>query len=70
MPLLGGFAAAKEIQRLLPGIPILFFTMNGGDQFVLEAKKAGVQGFVTKDRASAALVSAVKALLRNDTFFP
>jgi YesN/AraC family two-component response regulator len=26
MPVLGGFAAAVEIKRLLPGVPILFFT--------------------------------------------
>jgi DNA-binding NarL/FixJ family response regulator len=54
MPVLGGFAAAKEIQRLLPQIPILFFTMHLGEQFVSEARKAGVQGFVAKDRAGEA----------------
>src|SRR5579863_7096525 len=33
MPVLGGFGAALEIQRLLPGTPILFFTMHTGEQF-------------------------------------
>jgi DNA-binding NarL/FixJ family response regulator len=69
MPVLGGFAAAKEIQRLLPQVPILFFTMHGGDQFALEAQKAGVQGFVTKDRAGEALIDAVNTLLNKGTFF-
>jgi two-component system response regulator NreC len=69
MPVLGGFGAATEIHRLLPGIPILFFTMHTGDQIVLEARKAGVQGFVTKDRAGEVLVDAVNALLRNETYF-
>jgi DNA-binding NarL/FixJ family response regulator len=69
MPVLGGFGAAKEIQRLLPGTPILFFTMHTGEQIVLEARKAGVQGFVAKDRASEVLVDAVNALLRNETYF-
>jgi DNA-binding NarL/FixJ family response regulator len=69
MPVLGGFGAAKEIQRLLPQIPILFFTMHTGEQFVLEARKAGVQGFVAKDHAGAALVKAVEAVLRKETFF-
>ena len=69
MPVLGGFAAAKEIQRLLPGLPILFLTMHGGDPFALEARRAGVQGFVTKDRAGEALVEAVKTLLNKGTFF-
>jgi two-component system response regulator NreC len=69
MPVLGGFAAAKELQRLRPQTPILFLTMNAGEAFVSEARKAGVQGFVTKDRAGEVLVDAVKALLRNETYF-
>lgn len=69
MPVLGGFAAAKEIQRQLPEIPILFFTMHIGEQFVTEAKKARVQGFVAKDRAGDDLIRAVEALLRKETFF-
>jgi DNA-binding NarL/FixJ family response regulator len=69
MPVLGGFAAAKEIQRLMPQVPVLFLTMHGGEQFASEARKAGVQGFVTKDRAGEALVEAVKTLLNKGTFF-
>jgi two-component system, NarL family, response regulator NreC len=70
MPVLGGFAAAKEIQRLLPQVPILFFTMHGGDPFASEARRAGVQGFVTKDRAGEALIEAVTTVLNKGTFFP
>jgi DNA-binding NarL/FixJ family response regulator len=69
MPVLGGFAAAVEIKRLLPGIPILFFTMNNGSKFVEEAKKAGVQGFVAKEKAGQVLLAAVDALMRNEQFF-
>ena len=69
MPALGGFGAAKEIRRLLPETPIVFFTMHAGEQFVSEAKKAGVQGFVAKDRAGDTLVKAVEAVLRKETFF-
>ena len=69
MPVLGGFGAAREIQRLLPEIPILFFTMNAGEQFTSEARKAGVQGFVSKDRAGEDLIRAVETMLRKGTFF-
>ena len=48
MPLVSGFGAAKELRLLTPETPILFFTMHTGEQFVLEARKAGVQGFVAK----------------------
>ena len=69
MPVLGGFAAAQELKRLMPELPILFFTMNESAQFVIEAKKLGVQAFVSKDRAGAVLLAAVDALLRKETYF-
>ncbi len=70
MPVLGGLGAAKEIRRLLPGVAILFFSMHDRGQFVEEAKRAGVHGFVAKDRAGETLVTAVEALLGGRTFFP
>jgi DNA-binding NarL/FixJ family response regulator len=70
MPVLGGFGAAKEIRRLLPEVAILFFSMHDSGQFVEEAKRVGVHGFVAKDRAGKTLVMAVEALLGGRTFFP
>jgi DNA-binding NarL/FixJ family response regulator len=69
MTVLDGFAAAKEIQRLMPRTLISFLTIHGGEQFASEARNAGVQGFVTKDRAGEVLVDGVKALLRNESYF-
>jgi DNA-binding NarL/FixJ family response regulator len=70
MPVMNGFAAAQELKKLLPHIPILFLTMHGGDSFVSEARRTGVRGFVTKDHVGEVLVDAVKALLNGETFFP
>ena len=36
MPIVSGFGAAKEIQRLMPQVPILFLAMHGGEQFLLK----------------------------------
>jgi DNA-binding NarL/FixJ family response regulator len=44
--------------------------MNDGAKFVEEAKKAGVQGFVAKEKAGQVLLEAVDALVRNEQFFP
>src|ERR1700689_902897 len=70
LPIMTGFAAAEELRRLFPHIPVLFFTMHAGPSFISEAQKAGVQGFVAKDRAADALVDAVKTVLRGETYFP
>jgi DNA-binding NarL/FixJ family response regulator len=64
-----GFTAAVEMQRMFPHVPILFFTMHSGSQFVAQARKAGVQGFVAKDRARESLIAAAQAAMRHETRF-
>jgi len=71
MPVMGGFAAALELRRLLPEIPILFYSMHQGAQLIKEAKQAGARGFVSKGRISEALLEAVdEVAIRKGTFFP
>jgi len=70
MPVMGGFAAAIELRRLLPDTPVLFYSMHQGEHLVNEAKRIGVHGFVSKSDISEALLQAIDALLDNKTFFP
>ena len=71
MPVMGGFAAAKELRLLLPEIPFLFYSMHDGTQLIKEAKQAGARGFVSKSRISDTLLDALDAVIvRNGTFFP
>jgi DNA-binding NarL/FixJ family response regulator len=71
MPVMGGFAAAAELRRRLPDVPILFYSIHDGAYLVAEAKRLGVQGFVSKSRISETLLEAIDALVvRKTTFFP
>lgn len=70
MPVLSGFEAAREIRRILPHLPILILSMHESNQLIEEAKKIGVQGYVTKTQVGGTLLQAVDALLRKETFFP
>jgi DNA-binding NarL/FixJ family response regulator len=71
MPVMGGYAAAQELRRLAPKIPILFFSIHEGTQLVKEVKAAGARGFLHKSKASVLLLEAVYELvLRRGTFFP
>jgi DNA-binding NarL/FixJ family response regulator len=70
MPVLSGFDAAREIRKTLPHVPILILSMHESNQLVEEAKKIGVQGFVTKTQVGSTLLLGVDTLLRNQTFFP
>jgi DNA-binding NarL/FixJ family response regulator len=70
MPVLSGFEAAREIRKTLPNVPILILSMHESNQLIGEAKKLGVQGYVTKTQVGSTLLEAVDKLLRQGTFFP
>ena len=70
MPVLSGFEAAREIRKTLPNVPILILSMHESNQLIGEAKKIGVQGYVTKTQVGSTLLDAVDKLLRHETFFP
>ena len=70
MPMLSGFEAAREIRKVLPHVPIVILSMHESSQLVDEAKKIGVQGYVTKTQVGGTLLQAVDAVLRKETFFP
>ena len=70
MPVLNGLDAARVIRLTLPDLPILLFTMHEGKHIIEDAQKIGIEGFVCKSEASATLLAAVDAVLRNEPFFP
>jgi DNA-binding NarL/FixJ family response regulator len=69
LPLVDGFAVAKEIKRHEPDIPILFFSIHDTNEILEEAKLVG-NGFILKDKIVEMLPSAIEALLHEQTFFP
>src|SRR5215469_14875906 len=71
MPVMGGFEAVRELRKVLPDIPILFYSMHESDQLIKEIRRVGVQGFVSKSDISKALAEAVNTLVvQKATFFP
>ena len=69
MPVLDGFAAARQIRKKLPEVAIVILSSNADRQFIEEAKKIGVRAYVPKNEAAVALVKAIEAAIRNEDFF-
>ncbi|MET7622741.1 response regulator transcription factor [Streptomyces sp. NPDC005408] len=69
MPGQDGIAATREIRHSRPHIKILAFTSHTGLPHLRAAVRAGVHGFVLKDRESDDLVRAVEALARGEAHF-
>ena len=69
MPELNGFEVAQRINRSSPQTPILMVTLHMSSQLSSEARKAGIRGTCAKTDIGA-VVEAVSALLRQETYFP
>ena len=70
MPVLSGFEAAREIKKSMPHVAILILSMHESLQLIEEARKIGVDGYVTKNQVSEILLQAVNAILRKESYFP
>lgn len=59
MPVLDGFEAAAEIAKLPNRPAVLMLTGSNDTQDVDKARRAGADGYVTKDAIAARLVDAI-----------
>jgi DNA-binding NarL/FixJ family response regulator len=57
-----------ELRELRPHMPIVVLSMYKERQFVVRALRAGVAGYVTKDRAPEELLEAIRAALQHQRY--
>ncbi|MFI1105256.1 response regulator [Streptomyces melanogenes] len=69
MPGQDGIAATQEIRRTRPHTRVLAFTSHSDIRHLRAAVRAGVHGFVLKDRESNDLIRAVRALADGEAHF-
>jgi two-component system, NarL family, invasion response regulator UvrY len=62
MPGRSGLDVLKEIKQIRPALPVLVVSMHPEEQYAVRALKAGASGYVTKARAAADLVTAIKKI--------
>jgi two-component system, NarL family, nitrate/nitrite response regulator NarL len=69
MPIMTGIEAARRLKSEMPQVPILILSMHEGESMANELARIGVQGYVSKNEASAKLPAAIDTLLAGGTFF-
>lgn len=68
MPLLNGLDACRQLKQKMPGLKIVFLTMNEDPEFAVEAMKSGASGYVLKKSAASELLQAMQAALRGKSY--
>jgi len=65
-----GTAVLESLRADGIGLPVLFFSMYPAGQYSDYARRAGAQGFISKDVDAEALMAAVRRILSGGTSFP
>ena len=68
MPRRNGISVINEVRRQFPDLKVLVLTMHESDEFVLEAFKAGANGFCLKDSSRNELLLAIDGILAGKTY--
>jgi DNA-binding NarL/FixJ family response regulator len=68
MPKLNGLDAAQNLKRKMPGVKIMFMTMNEDPYLVGEAFRVGGSAFLLKQAAAFELTDALEAVLKGGSY--
>jgi two-component system response regulator NreC len=68
MPILNGVDAARELVKSSPKTKVILLTQHDEDQYVTEALRAGVRGYVLKSQAAEDLVHAIQEVCRGSVY--
>jgi len=68
MPLLNGLDATRELKRNALSIKVILLTRHDEAQYVTEALRAGVKGYVLKNQAATDLVEAIQQVARGGVY--
>jgi DNA-binding NarL/FixJ family response regulator len=68
MPLLNGIDAARDIIKDYPATKIIVLTEHTERPYILETLRAGVAGYLTKDKAASNLPEAIDAVCKGETY--
>ena len=68
MPKMNGLEAVREIRKLSPETKILVLTVHKTEEYMLEAFRAGANGYVLKDADHNELFTAMSSVLRGKSY--
>jgi len=68
LPGRSGLDLLADVRRLRPKTPVLVLTMHGEDDLAIRAFRGGAAGYLTKDRAAAELLRALKLVLTGQKY--
>jgi DNA-binding NarL/FixJ family response regulator len=70
LPGMPGLELIRRMRVDYPGVAVMVLSMHDEEQYAVRAFKAGASGYLTKDSATAGLISAVEKVASGGMFLP
>jgi DNA-binding NarL/FixJ family response regulator len=64
-----GLDAATRLREQHPGVRVVILSMHAGEEYVLQALRAGAVGYQLKDAATGELELALRSVMRGESWF-
>jgi len=68
MPTMNGLNAGQRLKKLMPGVKLIYLTMNQDPDMAAEAFRLGASGFVVKNSAASELLQALREVVRGGAY--
>ena len=68
MPTMNGLNAGQRLRQLMPGVKLIYVTMNPDPDVAGEAFRLGANGYLLKNSAASELVNAIRTVARGGTY--
>jgi DNA-binding NarL/FixJ family response regulator len=68
LPLLNGLDASQQLRKNNPNLKIIVLTMHSEPNFVTQAFRVGVSGYVLKQSVGSELIQAIREVVKGRTF--
>jgi len=66
---LSGLQAAARLRELHPAARVIILSMHAGEEYVMQAMRAGAVGYLLKDAATSELELALRSVMRGESWF-
>src|ERR1051325_3460920 len=63
-----GLEAAARMREQQPGVRVIILSMHSGEEYVLQALRAGAMGYLLKDAATGELELALRTVIRGESW--
>jgi|1185.fasta_scaffold243603_2 DNA-binding NarL/FixJ family response regulator len=66
---ISGLDAAARMRQRQPEVRVVILSMHAGEEYVLQALRAGAVGYLLKDAATGELELAIRSVMRGESWF-